>query len=130
MSLSEQEWDDAKSYGQYIHAQGDDTDDGVVAFRRADLASYLGMMGFCHIPPDDVQLDAINSAVATAWGWLWHVTTTDYRVRTARTILCSMLNSGLKTYGIKTAKDEGACCSFNTRTSHTANPNARSTNNV
>lgn len=58
--------------------------------------------------PDDVQLDAVKSTAAIAWGWLWHVTTADDRVKTARHLLGQMLDKDLKRYGIQNAKDEGA----------------------
>lgn len=57
---------------------------------------------------DDVQLDAAKSTAAIAWGWLWHVTTADDRVKTARHLLGQMLDKDLKRYGIQNAKDEGA----------------------
>lgn len=57
---------------------------------------------------DDVQLDAAKSTAAIAWGWLWHVTTADDRVKTARHLLGQMLDKDLKRYGIQTAKAEGA----------------------
>jgi len=57
---------------------------------------------------DDVQLDAVKSTAAIAWGWLWHVTTADDRVNTARDLLGEMLDKDLKRYGIQTAKAEGA----------------------
>lgn len=46
--------------------------------------------------------------MATAWGWLWHVTTGDERVKSARRLLGNMLPRELKRYGIETAKAEGA----------------------
>ena len=58
--------------------------------------------------PEAMQLDAAISAMAIAWGWLWHVTTEDDRVKTARHLLGQFLNRDMKRYGIKTAKDEGA----------------------
>jgi hypothetical protein len=58
--------------------------------------------------PDDVQLDAAKSTAAIAWGWLWHVTTADDRLKTARHLLGQMLDKDLKRYGIQTAKAEGA----------------------
>lgn len=54
------------------------------------------------------QLDAAKSTAAIAWGWLWHVTTADDRVKTARHLLARMLDKDLKRYGIQTAKAEGA----------------------
>jgi len=108
MDLSEKEWDEAKQFGQYRLAQGDDESEAVVEFRRQDLAAYLGMLGFCHNGSEDVQLDAAKSAAAIAWGWLWHVTTADDRVKTARHLLGQMLDKDLKRYGIQTAKAEGA----------------------
>lgn len=54
------------------------------------------------------DLDALKSAAAIAWGWLWHVTTSDDRVMTARDLLGQFLSRDLKRYGIQTAKDEGA----------------------
>lgn len=57
---------------------------------------------------DGVELDAAKSAAAIAWGWLWHVTTADDRVKTARHLLGQMLDKDLKRYGIQTAKAEGA----------------------
>jgi hypothetical protein len=56
----------------------------------------------------DAQLDAAKSTAAIAWGWLWHVTTTDDRIKTARHLLGQMLDKDLKRYGIRTAKAEGA----------------------
>ena len=58
--------------------------------------------------PEAMQLDAAISAMAIAWGWLWHVTTEDDRVKTARHLLGQFLNRDMKRYGIQTAKDEGA----------------------
>ena len=55
-----------------------------------------------------MELDALKSAAAIAWGWLWHVTTGDDRVNTARHLLGQFLNQEMKRYGIQTAKDEGA----------------------
>jgi len=108
MDLSEKEWDEAKQFGQYLLGQGEDESEAVVEFRRQDLAAYLGMLGFCHKGSDDVQLDAAKSAAAIAWGWLWHVTTADERVKAARHLLGEMLDKDLKRYGIQTAKAEGA----------------------
>ena len=107
MGLSEKEWDEAKRFGQYLLKQGEDESEAVVEFRRQDLAAYLGMLGFCHKGGDDVQLDACKSAAAIAWGWLWHVTTTDDRVKAARHLLGQMLDKDLKRYGIQTAKADG-----------------------
>lgn len=58
--------------------------------------------------PEGMELDALKSAVAIAWGWLWHVTTADDRVMTARDVIGQLLSRDLKRYGIQTAKDEGA----------------------
>lgn len=60
------------------------------------------------ISPEGMELDALKSAAAIAWGWLWHVTTSDDRVMTARDLLGQFLSRDLKRYGIQTAKDEGA----------------------
>ena len=57
--------------------------------------------------PEGMELDALKSAAAIAWGWLWHVTTEDDRVKTARHLLGQFLNQDMKRYGIQTAKDEG-----------------------
>jgi len=108
MCLSEKEWDEAKQFGQYLLEQGEDESEAVVEFRRQDLAAYLGMLGFCNKGSDDVQTDAAKSTAAIAWGWLWHVTTADDRVKTARHLLGQMLDKDLKRYGIQTAKAEGA----------------------
>jgi len=54
------------------------------------------------------ELDATKSTAAIAWGWLWHVTTADDRVKAARHLLGQMLDKDLKRYGIQTAKAEGA----------------------
>ena len=81
MDLSEKEWDEAKQFGQYLLEPGEDESEAVVEFRRQDLAAYLGMLGFCHKGNDDVQIDAAKSAAAIAWGWLWHVTTADGRMK-------------------------------------------------
>ena len=54
------------------------------------------------------ELDAAKSTAAIAWGWLWHVTTADDRVKAARHLLGQMLDKDLKRYGIQTAKAEGA----------------------
>jgi hypothetical protein len=54
------------------------------------------------------ERDALQQAAAIAWGWLWHVTTSDDRVMTARGLLGQYLDQGLKRYGIQTAKAEGA----------------------
>lgn len=58
--------------------------------------------------PEGMELDALKSAVAIAWGWLWHVTTEDDRVTTARHLLGQFLSRDMKRYGIQTSKDEGA----------------------
>ena len=58
--------------------------------------------------PEGMELDALKSSAAIAWGWLWHVTTADDRVKTARHLLGQMLDKDLKRYGIQTAKAEGA----------------------
>lgn len=55
-----------------------------------------------------LELDAAKSTAAIAWGWLWHVTTADDRVKNARHLLGQMLDKDLKRYGIQTAKAEGA----------------------
>ena len=41
--------------------------------------------------PEGMELDALKSAAAIAWGWLWHVTTEDDRVTTARHLLGQFL---------------------------------------
>ena len=58
--------------------------------------------------PEGMELDALKSSAAIAWGWLWHVTTEDDRVTTARHLLGQFLSRDMKRYGIQTAKDEGA----------------------
>lgn len=58
--------------------------------------------------PEGMELDALKSSAAIAWGWLWHVTTEDDRVKTARHLLGQFLSRDMKRYGIQTAKDEGA----------------------
>ena len=58
--------------------------------------------------PEGMELDALKSSAAIAWGWLWHVTTEDDRVKTARHLLGKFLSQDMKRYGIQTAKDEGA----------------------
>ena len=58
--------------------------------------------------PEGLELDALKSSAAIAWGWLWHVTTEDDRVGTARNLLGQFLSRDMKRYGIQTAKDEGA----------------------
>ncbi len=58
--------------------------------------------------PEGMELDALKSSAAIAWGWLWHVTTEDDRVGTARNLLGQFLSRDMKRYGIQTAKDEGA----------------------
>ena len=58
--------------------------------------------------PEGMELDALKTSAAIAWGWLWHVTTEDDRVKTARHLLGQFLNRDMKRYGIQTAKDEGA----------------------
>lgn len=58
--------------------------------------------------PEGMELDALKSAAAIAWGWLWHVTTEDDRVTTARHLLGQFLSRDMKRYGIQTSKDEGA----------------------
>ena len=58
--------------------------------------------------PESMELDAVKSAAAIAWGWLWHVTTNDVRVQTARHLLGDFLSHDMKRYGIQTAKDKGA----------------------
>jgi hypothetical protein len=54
------------------------------------------------------ERDALQQAAAIAWGWLWHVTTSDDRVMTARDLLGQYLDQDSKRYGIQTAKAEGA----------------------
>lgn len=56
----------------------------------------------------ELQLDVVKSTAAIAWGWLWHVTMADDRVKAARHLLGEMLDKDLKRYGIQTAKAEGA----------------------
>ncbi len=58
--------------------------------------------------PEGMELDALKSSVSISWGWLWHVTTEDDRVKTARHLLGQFLSHDMKRYGIQTAKDEGA----------------------
>ena len=58
--------------------------------------------------PEWMELDALKSGAAIAWGWLWHVTTEDDRVKTARHLLGQFLSQDMKRHGIQTAKDEGA----------------------
>lgn len=58
--------------------------------------------------PEEMQLDALKSAAAIAWGWLWHVTTEDKRIHEARRQIGQFLSRDMKRYGIQTAKDEGA----------------------
>lgn len=58
--------------------------------------------------PEGMELDALKSSASIAWGWLWHVTTEDDRVKTARHLLGQFLSRDMKRYGIQTAKDEGA----------------------
>ena len=58
--------------------------------------------------PEGMELDALKSSAAIAWGWLWHVTTADDQVKTARHLLGQWLDKDLKRYGIQTAKAEGA----------------------
>src|SRR5574343_224614 len=58
--------------------------------------------------PEGMELDALRSSAAISWGWLWHVTTADDRVKTARHLLGQFLNQDMKRYGIQTAKAEGA----------------------
>ena len=58
--------------------------------------------------PEGMELDALKSSAAIAWGWLWHVTTEDDRVTTARHLLGQFLSRDMKRYGIQTSKDEGA----------------------
>lgn len=60
------------------------------------------------LSPEGMELDAIKSSAAIAWGWLWHVTTEDGRVTTARELLGQFLSRDMKRYGIQTAKAEGA----------------------
>lgn len=108
MDLSEKEWDEAKQFGQCLLGQGEDESEMIIEFRRQDLAAYLRMLGFCHKGSDNLQLDAAKSTAAIAWGWLWHATTADDRVKTARHLLRQMLDKDLKRYGIQTAKTEGA----------------------
>lgn len=57
---------------------------------------------------ESLQLDMLESAAAIAWGWLWHVTTADKRVNTARQLLGQFLDRDMKRYGIKEAKADGA----------------------
>lgn len=56
----------------------------------------------------DLQLDAVLSTAAIAYGWLWHLTTNDPRVISARHLLRGLLSRDLLAYGIRTAKAEGA----------------------
>jgi hypothetical protein len=48
------------------------------------------------------------ASCAIAWGWLWHVSTADDRVKTARNLLGQYLDKDAKRYGIQTAKAQGA----------------------
>lgn len=82
-----------------------------------DLANWLDAVGNGGISSTaaaaelrrlHAECDALTSATAIAWGWLWHVTTEDDRVKTARHLLGQFLSRDMKRYGIQTAKDEGA----------------------
>ena len=55
-----------------------------------------------------LEMDAVKSTTAIAWGWLWHVTTADDRVIAARRLIGESLTRDMKRYGIQTAKSEGA----------------------
>lgn len=81
------------------------------ATRSADTAE-----AFCNDNTEEMLIDAMRSTMAVAWGYLWHITTSDKRVIGARHMLLDMIEaSGLspeefhkiKTYGIHTAKAEG-----------------------
>jgi hypothetical protein len=74
-----------------------------------DETRGFATVGLLHATsPEGMELDAVKSAAAIAWGWLWHVTNEDDRVQTARHLLGQMLDKGMKRYGIETAKAEGA----------------------
>lgn len=60
------------------------------------------------IDGEKLLTDSIKSSAATAYGWLWHVTTSDQRVQTARHMLRHMLDARHRQYGINQAKIEGA----------------------
>lgn len=71
---------------------------------------------FCNDNTEEMLIDAMRSTMAVAWGYLWHITTSDKRVIGARHMLLDMIEaSGLtpeefhqiKTYGLHTAKAEG-----------------------
>ena len=47
-------------------------------------------------------------AIAEAYGWLWHMTTTDCRAHAARRLLRDLLDKDMRAYGITAAKGAGA----------------------
>jgi hypothetical protein len=52
--------------------------------------------------------DIEREKVAEAYGWLWHITTLDERVKFARRCLFVILSYQDRSKGIKAAKDLGA----------------------
>lgn len=61
-------------------------------------------------------IDAMRSTMAVAWGYLWHITTSDKRVNGARKMLLEMIQASgitseefreIKRYGIQQAKNDG-----------------------
>ena len=52
--------------------------------------------------------DTEQAKIAEAYGWLWHITTSDERVKFARHCLFSLLSYEERGEGIKAAKALGA----------------------
>ena len=47
-------------------------------------------------------------AVAEAYGWLWHIVSSDKRLLKARHLLRDLLDADQRHWGISKAKEEGA----------------------
>jgi hypothetical protein len=65
---------------------------------------------------EQLLIDAMRSTMAVAWGYLWHITTSDNRVVGARRLLLEMIEASgitpeefhdIKRYGIQQAKQDG-----------------------
>lgn len=112
--------DSAESFCKQCHGlgyydEGHENDDGSMSG-----GNYVDCEKCKPLATDDnteeMLIDCMRSTMAVAWGYLWHITTSDKRVIGARKMLLDMIEaSGLtpeefhkiKTYGIHTAKAEG-----------------------
>ena len=71
---------------------------------------------FCEDNTESMLIDAMRSTMAVAWGYLWHITTTDKRINGARNMLRDMIQASslgplefqdIRRYGIQQAKADG-----------------------